>query len=101
MGKKKLEIESFETAKAIVGGHFLTESFEIKSSISDDEKLKVGLRSLWLKVINDPGVNLAHKRWASELLGKSLCMFPQKLEHSGPDDKPLTFNIIIGDKTDA
>jgi hypothetical protein len=35
----------------------------------------------------------------SELLGKSLCMFPQKLEHSTKDDEPLMFKVIIGERT--
>jgi hypothetical protein len=35
---------------------------------------------------------------ASELLGKSLAMFTENLRHGDSDGKPLSFNVIIGDK---
>ena len=75
--------------------------FHFQGDINDDEQAKLDLKLFWRLILETPGAPLKAKIEAARDYGKSLCMFPQKLEHTGKDGQAMTFNVIIGDKTDG
>jgi hypothetical protein len=66
--------------------------------IVDEQAERLRNQQFWLYMRDNENADMRHRIACSELLGKSLCMFPQKLEHTGKDGESLMFNVIIGDQ---
>jgi phage terminase small subunit len=49
-------------------------------------------QAFWTDVMGDTAEEMSARLKASELLGKSQADFVQKVEHSGPDGKPIEFS---------
>jgi phage terminase small subunit len=59
----------------------------IKKRIASREERQ----AFWTDVMEDAGEEMGARLKASELLAKSQADFIQKVEHSGPDGKPIAF----------